>query len=42
MGDRGKPRSDIRIVTWCRLSGESDQKSHIDVAERRLVRGWRF
>jgi hypothetical protein len=23
-------------------SGDSDQKSHIAVGERRLVRGWRF
>ena len=36
------PRSDIRIVTWCRLSGDSDQKSHIAVGERRLVAGCRF
>src|SRR5216684_6811146 len=26
---RGRPRSDIRIVTWWSDSGESDQKSHI-------------
>ena len=26
------------MVTWCRLSGDSDQKSHIAVGERRLVR----
>ena len=38
----GRPRSDIRIVTWCRLSGDSDQKSHMAVGERMLVRGWRF
>src|SRR4029450_1594393 len=30
----GRPRSDIRIVTWCRLSGDSDQKSHIAVGLR--------
>jgi hypothetical protein len=32
----------MRIVTWCRLSGDSDQKSHIAVLERRFVLGWRF
>ena len=30
------------MVIWCRLSGDCDQKSHIAVAERMLVRGWRF
>ena len=25
------------MVTWCRLSGDSDQKSHIAVGERMLV-----
>ena len=40
--DCGMPRSDNRIVTWCRLSGDSDQKSHIAVGERMLVFGWRF
>ncbi|MCY1537200.1 hypothetical protein D9M68_726880 [compost metagenome] len=30
------------MVTWCRLSGESDQKSQAAVFERRLVFGWRF
>ncbi len=35
----GMPRSDNRIVTWCRLSGDSDQKSHMAVGERRLVCG---
>src|SRR6478672_2029792 len=40
--ETGRPRSDIRMVTWCRLSGDSDQKSHIAVGERMLVRGWRF
>ena len=30
----GMPRSDIRIVTWCRLSGDNDQKSHIAVGDR--------
>ena len=38
----GRPRSVIRIVTWCRLSGDSDQKSHIAVGERRFVFGCRF
>jgi hypothetical protein len=33
----GRPRSENRMVTWCRLSGDSDQKSHIAVALRRLV-----
>jgi hypothetical protein len=42
IGATGIPRSDIRIVTWCRLSGLSDQKSHIAVLERRFVRGCRF
>ena len=27
------------MVTWCSVSGESDQKSHIAVGERRLVFG---
>ena len=42
MGATGMPRSDIRMVTWCSDSGESDQKSHMAVGERRLVAGWRF
>ena len=42
IGEIGKPRSDIKIVTWCKVSGDSDQKSHIAVGERMLVRGWRF
>ncbi len=41
-GDWGMPRSENRIVTWCRLSGDSDQKSHMAVGERMLVFGWRF
>ena len=36
-GDWGRPRSENRIVTWCRLSGDSDQKSHMAVGERMLV-----
>ena len=40
--DFGRPRSENRIVTWCRLSGESDQKSHIEVLLRRFVFGSRF
>jgi hypothetical protein len=28
-----------QVVTWCRDSGESDQKSHIAVLERMLVFG---
>ena len=38
----GRPRSEKRIVTWCRLSGDSDQKSHMAVLLRRLVFGSRF
>src|SRR5258705_14010100 len=30
------------MVTWCRLSGDSDQKSHIAVGDRMLVLGCRF
>ena len=29
-------------MTWCRLSGESDQKSHAAAGLRMLVFGWRF
>ena len=36
------PRSDIRIVTWCALSGESVQKSHCMSLERMPVSGSRF
>jgi hypothetical protein len=32
----GRPRSGMRIVTWCRDSGDWDQKSHMAVVERRL------
>ena len=38
----GMPRSDIRIVTWCALSGESVQKSHCISLERSPVSGSRF
>jgi len=38
----GRPRSEKRMVTWCSDSGDKDQKSHIAVAERRLVLGCRF
>src|SRR5271169_2492941 len=38
----GKPRSENKVVTWCKDSGDSDQKSHIAVGERRWVLGWRF
>ena len=39
---RGVPRSDIRIVTWWALSGESVQKSHCMSLERSPVSGRRF
>jgi hypothetical protein len=39
---RGVPRSDIRIVTWCALSGTSVQKSHCMSLERMPVSGSRF
>src|SRR6266404_2831538 len=39
---RGRPRSDMRIVTWWSDSGESDQKSHIAALLRRLDLGCRF
>src|SRR5215475_5145616 len=32
----------MRISTWCKLSGLSDQKSHIMVGLLQLVRGSRF
>eukprot|EP00659_Diplonema_papillatum_P000004 gene4-biopygen3 len=42
IGVAGMPLSDIRIVVWCKLSGDSDQKSHIAVGDRRLVFGCLF
>ena len=38
----GIPRSDMRIVTWWALSGDSVQKSHCMSLERRPVSGRRF
>jgi|tagenome__1003787_1003787.scaffolds.fasta_scaffold20546836_1 hypothetical protein len=40
--EAGIPRSDMRIVTWCALSGDSVQKSHCMSLERRPVSGRRF